>query len=227
MRLYLSSFRLGDRPEELVGLLGRVGAGCPVGVVANAMDAAPGEVRRAGVEREFAALAGLGLAPVEVDLRKWFGGEPGALAEELARYPVVWVRGGNVFVLREALARSGADVVLTGMVRRDELVYAGYSAGPAVLGRSLRGLEGCDDPADVAVAYGDVAAVRWDGLGVLDYVVVPHVDSPGHPESEALGRVAAEYHRTGVPHRALRDGQALVVRGGVTTLHPDGAERLG
>jgi dipeptidase E len=105
------------------------------------------------------------------------------------------------------MARSGADALLTKLIRDDALVYAGYSAGACVLAPSLRGLDACDDPHAAPETI-------WDGLGVLDHAFVPHVDSPGHPECEALTRVAAGYRANGVPHRALRDGQVLVVDGG-------------
>jgi dipeptidase E len=204
VRLYLSSFRLGDHTDELLRL--RDGTG-PVAVVANAMDAAPADVRRAGVEREVAALAGLGLDAVELDLR-----EPAPAqgwAERLAGHRLLWVRGGNSFVLRAALARSGADVAITGLIAADRLVYAGYSAGACVLAPSLRGLELVDDPVEVEQTYG--GGPVWEGLGVLPHAVVPHVRSPGHPETADCDALAAEYERTGVEHVALRDGQVLVV----------------
>ncbi|MEZ0064587.1 dipeptidase E [Streptacidiphilus sp. MAP12-20] len=220
MRMYLSSFRMGEQPEQFLALLGE-SRPAEIAVIANAMDGQPAHERVAGVEREVEALAALGLRPREVDLRDYFDG-PGAgpgttVAEaELARFDAVWIRGGNVFMLRYALARSGADTALTALLRRDALVYAGYSAGPCVLGPSLRGLAPCDDPEVVPRIYGE--PVIWDGLGILDYVFVPHVDSPAHPETEALGLVAAHYRAAGTPHRTLRDGQALVVEGEVTRL---------
>lgn len=209
MRMYLSSFRLGDHPEELLALLGEPPG--PIAVVADAMDGRPPDERAAGVRREIDALATLGFRPSEVDLRDFFDRPGGDVHAALAGFPALWVRGGNVFMLRYALARSGADVALRTLLERDRLVYAGYSAGPCVLAPSLRGLERCDDAGAVPATYGD--PVVWDGLGVLDHVVVPHVDSPGHPESAALGEVAAHYRARGVPHRTLRDGQAMVVRG--------------
>jgi hypothetical protein len=51
------------------------------------------------------------------------------------------------------------------------------------------------------------------GLGVLDYSIVPHVDPPDHPESAALGLIAQQYQRLGVPHTTLRDGEVLIVNG--------------
>ncbi|GAA0262200.1 hypothetical protein GCM10009527_067740 [Actinomadura nitritigenes] len=210
MRLYLSSFRLGGHADRLLALL-RAPAGAGAAVIANALDAESEDDRRGGVRSEVAALTSLGLRPTEIDLRRYFGRPACDVAAELARFPLVWARGGNAFVLRHALARSGADAALTGLLGRDALVYAGYSAGGCVLAPSLRGLEACDDPDAVTRVHGDPPV--WDGLGVLDHALVPHVDSPGHPESAVLTAVAARYRSEGVPHRPLRDGQVLLVDG--------------
>ncbi|MFI0901649.1 Type 1 glutamine amidotransferase-like domain-containing protein [Streptomyces sp. NPDC020983] len=209
MRLYLSSFRIGDHPDRLLKLLrsqpGRIA------VVANAMDSAPDDVRRAGVERETDALAELGFDPREVDLREFFDRPSGEVEVALEGFPAVWVRGGNAFMLRYAMARSGADTALSSRLREDTIVYAGYSAGPCVLAPSLQGLELCDSPQDVTKTWGDKPV--WDGLGILDHAFVPHVDSPGHHETEACGRVAEHYRANGTPHRTLSDGQVLVIDG--------------
>lgn len=199
MKLYLSSFRLGDHPEHLVALLPR---GARVAVICNSIDFEDPVVRREKVADEIAWLTDLGLAADELDLR-----DVTDLRTRLTAYDGVWVRGGNVFVLRAAMARSGADQLLPDLIRSEQLVYAGYSAGPCVLAPSLRGLELCDDTTAVD---GDII---WDGLGVLDHAIVPHLDSPGHPETELLAGVAELYDRTGVPHVKMRDGQALVVDG--------------
>jgi dipeptidase E len=85
-----------------------------------------------------------------------------------------------------------------------------------VLTPSLRGLEAVDDPDEVTRLSGQPPV--WDGLGVLDHAVVPHVDSPGHPESARCDALAERYRSTGVPHVTLRDGQAMVVEGDTTTV---------
>ena len=207
LRLYLSSFRLGGCPERLVAL---ARGGRRTAVIANAMDPAPADVRRQAVELEATALSALGFAVEEVDLR-----DPGA-EEELARFDVLWLRGGNAFVLRAALNQGRADDAIRRLLAEDRLVYAGYSAGACVLAPSLRGLEDVDPPEAVMATYGRPTV--WDGLGLLDHAVVPHVDSPGHPESAACTRVAERYHAEGVAHVALRDGQVLVVDGDTTTV---------
>ncbi|SEO69404.1 dipeptidase E [Actinacidiphila rubida] len=212
MRLYLSSFRLGNRPERLLGLLPGGRADGPVAVIGNALDAESSEVRAAGVERETAALRALGLEPVEVDLRDHAGGRARDLAGLLSGHPLVWLRGGNVFMLRQAMAHSAADAAFTALLESDALVYAGYSAGACVLAPSLRGLEHCDDATAVTRVYGEEPL--WDGLGVLDRPFVPHLDSPGHPETVLLGEVSRAYGAAGVDHHRMRDGEVLVVNGG-------------
>jgi dipeptidase E len=212
MRLYLSSFRLGDRPELLVDLVRRSGGPPRVAVVANACDIDLGIPvgRRLAVELEVAALRGIGLDPFEIDLRD-YAADRDQLERDLVGAGGLWVRGGNAFALRHAMATSGADQLIPRLLADDVLVYAGYSAGPCVLAPSLRGLELCDSPEDVLATYGVEAP--WDGLGVLDRPFVPHLDSPGHPETELVAAVAAHYREAGVDYWGLSDGQVLVVDG--------------
>jgi dipeptidase E len=213
VRLYLSSFRIGDHPEHLLALVG--GDGRRSVVIANAMDDAPPEVRRAGAGLELAALAGLGLDAAELDLRGYFGQQQ-RLRQDLAGVSLAWLRGGNVFMLRYALDRSGADAVFRELLAADALVYAGYSAGPCVLSPSLRGLELVDDPDAVTRTYG--APPIWDGLGLLPEAFVPHYRSPAHPETAAIERVVARYRAEGTAYRTLRDGQALLINGPDTVI---------
>lgn len=213
MRLYLSSFRMGDHPEHLVAMVG--GDGRHSVVIANAMDDAPPDARRAGVDLELAALAHLGLGAAEVDLRGYFGQQQ-RLRQDLAGVSMAWLRGGNTFMLRHALHRSGADTIFRELLAANALVYAGYSAGVCVLSPSLRGLELVDDADAVPRIYG--SPPLWDGLALLQEAFVPHYQSPGHPETAAIERVVTRYHAEGIAYRTLRDGQALLVNGPETKI---------
>jgi dipeptidase E len=208
VRLYLSSFRMGDHPEHLAALVG--GNGRKAVVIANALDEAPADVRRSGVEQELAALADLGFDAIELDLREYFGQEQ-HLRRDLAGVDLAWLRGGNVFMLRFALFRSAGDVVFRDLLAEDALVYAGYSAGACVLSSTLRGLEAVDDAGAVMRIYGSEPV--WDGLALLKEAFLPHYQSPGHPETAAVDLVAARYQAEGVGYRPLRDGQALLING--------------
>jgi dipeptidase E len=207
VRLYLSSFRIGNHPDRLIEL---ARGGQRLAVIGNARDGWPTADRSKSVSAERQALHDLGFIAEEIDLRD-FVGRGQALREELADVAMVWVPGGNVFVLRQAIWRADADAVIRALVQADMLAYAGYSAGACVLAPSLAGLERCDDPREVRRLYGEEA--RTDGLGVLDRAVVPHLATPTHPESAVLEQVAAAYRREGVPYLGLRDGQVFLVDG--------------
>jgi dipeptidase E len=204
MRLYLSSFRVGAHPDRLVEL---AGPGRRTALIPNALDGLPAHARDAGLRRDFDALHAAGLDVTLTDLR-----EPAAVAS-LAGYDVVWVRGGNVFVLRRVLADTGADKVLRDLLRRDAAVYGAYSAGACVLAPDLNGLELVDDP----TAAGEPI---MSGLGLLDRPFVPHVRSPGHPETAACDALSRAYTAARRPHWALRDGEVLLITGERAQLLP-------
>lgn len=197
MRLYLSSFRVGPHGGRLLQLLG---TGRRTALIPNAIDGLPAADRERALSLDVDELAAGGLDVTIVDLRA-----PGAAAD-LSGYDLVWVRGGNVFVLRRALADSGADQVLVDLAQREQVTYGGYSAGACVLGTDLTELRRVDDPA---------AAVDplLTGLGLLDRPLVPHVRTPGHPESALCDEVAGAYTARGQAHWALRDGEVLLVDG--------------
>jgi dipeptidase E len=208
MRLYLSSYRLGNAVETLLRL---IGGGRRVAIVANALDLIPDQQRahfRQTTYDPVVEFARLGLQAEMLDLRDYFGGK--GLDATLSRCDLVWILGGNSFVLRRAMAQSGFDRAIATALAGDELVYGGFSAGAVVATPTLRGIEVMDDPQPVPVSY--ARDIVWDGLGLVDFSIVPHVDSD-HPETElaavALGRMA----KLALVHRPLRDGEVIVREG--------------
>jgi dipeptidase E len=137
-------------------------------VIANSIDFAEGADRSTGVAREVTDLESLGFNVDELDLRQSFERHDD-LATKLAGYGLVWARGGNSFLLRQAMQRSGFDLAIRQRLTDDEFVYAGYSAGIVVLAPSLRGLE-LVDPVDVE-AQGYDSRPIWVGLDVVDYYI--------------------------------------------------------
>lgn len=211
MRLYLSSYRLGARPELFAAM---AGGNRRVALILSAGDAWGDVVHNTRVGEQTAMLLGIGLESADVDLRNYFG-RSDELERELSAYGSVWVAGGNTFALRRAMHDSGFDRIITTMLREDAIAYGGYSAGICVLAPSLRGLELVDDPAEVAQAY--AREVLWDGLGILSYTPVPHFQSE-LPESEQIDDVVALLERTRAPYKTLRDGEVIYVNGDSETL---------
>ena len=209
MRLYLSSFGLGNRPQELVNLAaGRTSAA----VILNAYDFAAEDVRQSRLQQEIEALQQLGFHPQELDLRHYFNDKHKQLDLRtlLTTYGLVWVRGGNSFILRRAMKASGLDEILVDALAHDAFVYGGFSAGIAMLAPSLHGAELVDDPYDVPEGYD--ATVIWECLGLVPYAIAPHYKSD-HPESAAVDKLVQYYIDNHILFKALRDGQVIVVQG--------------
>lgn len=202
MHLYLSSFRVGGRAEELRSLA----AGRPIGFVPNALDHVTPGARAESNARSLTEVRDAGLDVRPLDLRDYFG-DPRALRAALAPLGGVWVRGGNTFVLRQAMRLSGFDAVFRDVTATDFL-YGGYSAGICVLAQSLDGLQHVDDP--TAQPYLE-SQVIWDGLGLLDHLILPHYKS-NHPESAAIDREVEYCTANGIPFRTLRDGEVIVMK---------------
>lgn len=218
MRLYLSSFRVGDHPDRLVEM---VGDNRRAAVVFNAADDYDPAERDDRLETELDALETLGLEAEELDLRDFFDakGDPQQVADALRGFGLVWVRGGNAFVLRRAASLSGFDQAITDFLDNDALVYGGYSAGVVLLAPSLRGIDICDDADTVPDGYPPTELV-WHGLGLLPFAVAPHYRSPDHPETEIIDEVVDWFIDHHVPFVALRDGEVIVVDRGSTQVLP-------
>lgn len=206
MRLYLSSFRNGNRPEELHKLLR---GGKRTALITNAADFLLSEDRARSTVEEVERLKSIGLEPTEVDLRNYFG-KPEALRTVLKEFNLLWIRGGNCFILRRALAQSGGDQVIKDLLEADEIVYGGYSAGIDMLVPSLHGVELVDDPHVVPEGYDP--EIIWDCLGILPYVVAPHYKSD-HPESADIDKSVEYLIDNHILFKALRDGEVIVVDG--------------
>ncbi len=202
MRLLLSSWFLtpDSRPSALGGALATGRAG----IVLNALDGY-GDSRDRDYARENRTLENFGYSCEELDLRDYFAA-PDELPERLAGLDLVWVLGGNAFVLARAMTQAGFRDALQKQLDRPEFLYGGYSAGACVAGPDLQGIELIDDPAVLPEGYSPDTAAEC--LGLVPFRIVPHWRSE-HPETEGAERAAAHLAERGLPHRCLRDGETL------------------
>lgn len=204
MRLYLSSYRLGSEPEVLKEL---AGGRARVAVICNATDFHTDAEQAQRFRWEADALGSLRFTCEPLDLRNFFE-KPEGLGSVLSRIDLVWVRGGNTFILRRAMVRSGFDQAARPLVLDGTLAYGGFSAGAIAATPTLRGTELMDEPDRVPAGY-ELEPV-WHGLNYVPYSIVPHYRSP-HPESPLAETVVQAMSETGLDFRTLRDGEAIVV----------------
>lgn len=209
MKLYLSSYKLGDETETLQQWL--VSTQKRVGYVPNAFDftGMPSENRVKHMDFDMEELEALGLTVEVLDLRNYFG-KKDALREKLNRLDMLWVSGGNTFVLRQAMRLSGFDELMAELQGREDFVYGGYSAACCVLSPSLKGLQVVDDPNNHP--YESLKETIWEGLGLIDYAFLPHYDSD-HPESDDIDKEVAYCTENGIHFKTVRDGEVIVIQG--------------
>lgn len=205
MRLYLSSFGIGNRSDELLRL---VGTNRTVALVLNALDNRP-EARSNWLRKQTLALEELGFAVTELDLRKYFG-KSKELQSMLSGMGLIWINGGNTFILRRVMKRSGFDVLVKNLLQQDLIVYGGFSAAAVVLHHDLHGLEITDDPNDVP--SGDDPEIIWEGLGLIPFSLIVHYKS-AHSESERANDEVRYYEERGIAYKTLTDGQVFVMDG--------------
>jgi dipeptidase E len=206
MHLYLSSYRFGNEPLRLRTL---AGDGQRAVVIANALDYSTDLARKhAGTARELEGLADLGFDARELDLRSCFD-KPSALHDALVGVALIWVVGGNAFLLRRAFEQSGLTGYLQGRRDDDSLVYGGYSAGAIVVTPTLRGIDLIDPPDVVADGYDP--RVLWDGLALVPHCIAPHYES-AHPDSPSIDSLVDYFVASELPFVALRDGEVVVTR---------------
>jgi dipeptidase E len=180
-------------------------AGRRIGFIPNAMDAVPQHERESSNAASLWEVQNVGIAIETLDLRLYFGAA-GALAEKLDTFDGVWVRGGNTFVLRQAMRLSGFDDLVANM-RSADFFYGGYSAGVCVLAPRLDGLQQVDDPSQRPYSGSEVIL---DGLGLLSYLILPHFESD-HPESAAIDKEVEYCRDEGISFRTLRDGEVIII----------------
>lgn len=203
MKFYLSSYELGNETEKLKKLIPKE----RIGYIPNARDftSADPERRDRRNKNDMQSLRKLGLEVEMVNLRDYFGKQP-ELKKKLEELGAVFISGGNVFVLRQAMRLSGLDEILKQLLNTDFL-YAGYSAAGCVLASNLKGME-LVDPIDTP--YSEQKEILWDGLGFVDFRFMPHWDS-NHPESSDIDKEIAYCKENNITYKAIRDGEVVVI----------------
>jgi dipeptidase E len=208
MRYYLSSFKLGSGAKVLASLYE---PGRPVGYIANALDHVTNRVwLDEWIAGDLRDLKAVGVQAKRLDLREYFAAE-GEIERALAELSGVWLSGGNVFVLRQAMRLSGFDRYVQSNRDGGSFTYGGYSAACCVLSPTLRPYARVDDPN--VRPYTGATETIWDGLGVLDFAFMPHFQS-NHSESNLIEAEVALCVENEIAHRTFRDGEVLIIESG-------------
>lgn len=206
MKLYLSSYKVGNKEKDLL----RLAPQKTMGYIPNALDfsKADPERKRSHIEKDMRTLEELGFIVQELDLKTYFGKEQ-ELEVKLRELKAVFISGGNVFVLRQAMKLSGLDNIISKFSKnKEDFLYAGYSAAGCVLSPQLTTYAIVDDATDLP--YKEQKEVIFQGLGIIPYAFLPHWDS-NHPESKDVAKEIQLCEEKNIPYKAIRDGDVVIV----------------
>jgi dipeptidase E len=203
MKLYLSSYKIGNDVNKLKKMLPK---NRKTAYISNALDCYDDFLRRTQSEQtELSELKSLGMEPEILDLKNYFG-KKDELRKKLSLFGIIWVRGGNTFVLRQAMRLSGFDTIIKELSERDDIIYGGYSAGACILAPTLKGLDLMDDITEMPYKNSELI---WEGLNIIDFSIVPHYDSE-HPESSDAEKTVQYLKKHKIKYKTLRDGEEII-----------------
>lgn len=207
MKFYLSSLRIGNNPKDLLKLVGK---NKNTAYISNALDyTADLDRRRFMEEKDMGELRRNGFEVEKIELRQFFFKEK-ELEDKLKNFGLIWVRGGNEFVLRQAMKLSGLDNILKKFKEEKvSIVYGGYGAGVTIIGPTLKGLELIEDIEQkpyLALKY-----TIWEGLNLIDYQIVPHHDIK-NPSVSAMNELIEYYEQNKISYKTLKDGEVIIIK---------------
>lgn len=203
MKLYLSSYKIGNKSDELKKWISEHGN--KICLIPNSRDIYPDSERKTkGINEDVEELAQIGFAVTVISLKDYFNNKE-ELNKMLDKYRAFYVIGGNVFALRQAMYLSGFDEYLRTIENNPNYLYAGYSAGICVLAKDMHGLDICDDPN--INPYG--IETMWNGLGYFDYIFLPHYKS-NHKETKLIDNSVEYCNLHNIKYRTLSDGDVII-----------------
>lgn len=212
MRLFLSSQDFGNYAGVAAKMAGKNKRAL---YIKNAQDNLPPEERNWSTPEKKKMFEAVGFTFEEIDLRDFFGKKE-KLAKKVSEAGSFWSSGGNVFILRRAYAASGLDEILVGLLRKDKILYGGWSAGAMIMAPDLKGPDWSEEDRSNIIPEGYNPKVIWQGLGLVPFYIVPHYGSQTHGNSP---RKLADYYKSKkLQHYVLEDGQVVVVNGNKTEL---------
>ncbi|MCR5186331.1 MAG: peptidase E [Clostridia bacterium] len=173
-------------------------------MIFNALDTKDKEKINNNIKEDTSLLEIIGFDVTVIDLKDYFG-KYDELKHVCQNYNAFCVMGGNTFVLREALRYSGFDILLKEMSNSNNYLYIGYSAGSSVLSENLDIFKIVDEPIN-CYNNGDII---HDGIGLINYVFIPHYKSDYH-KAHLIDKIVDICERDNIAYKALSDGEIII-----------------
>ncbi|MDO8471940.1 MAG: Type 1 glutamine amidotransferase-like domain-containing protein [bacterium] len=199
MKLFLSSLGVPKQYEKkLLQMIGKTPSDVRIAFITTAANPYPKKMQ-AFTEKAKKLFDEWQATVTYVSLED-YRGRPEALEKILRQNDLIWLAGGNCYYLRYWMRESGFDQILPKLLA-DNVVVAGESAAAMVMGSTIKYAHDLQEPENGP-------EIIQDGLGVVDYNIVPHVDSPKH--SKEMRKMADRLKHEGYKTLLLSDEEAII-----------------
>lgn len=196
MKLFLTS--LASATLDLIHpLLSRPPIELSLAYILTAADPYPPD-NRPWYDGNHKKLIDLGFKVSDYDIK---GKNEQELLNDLSKFDIIYVEGGNVFYLLWHMRQTGMDKVLSELLAKG-IIYIGSSAGSAVLSTSI----------EHAIMFDSTKAAplltNYNGLGLINTQIHPHSGNPKYADREQ-----ETIKKWGDKLTLLRDDQVMIVDG--------------
>lgn len=175
MKLFLTSSGFSESNKaEFIKLLGRDPQGLKVAFIPTASSQDSDlESRNFYLTQAQNSILDLGMTYEIINLEKQ---NPNFIVDNLSKFDIVFVDGGNTFYLMNEMNKSGFTEHVREILK--DKVYVGVSAGSVVAGPdiTLAGWEPGDE--------NNIGLVNMKGLHLVDFCIMPHWDGRAYEEAK-------------------------------------------
>lgn len=173
-------------------------------LIFNALDAKGKEKINNNVNDDINLLEQIGFEVKVLDLKDYFDNQE-ELKQICQEYNSFCVMGGNVFVLRQAMKYSGFDTILEEKKNDKNCLYIGYSSGSCVLSKDIEIYKDVDE----AINFYNQGQIIYEGIGLIDYIFIPHYKSNYH-KVHLIDKLVDLCEKNRIEYKALTDGEVSI-----------------
>lgn len=130
--------------------------------------------------------------------------------QELSKFDIIYILGGNPFLLLDEVNKSGAHSVLKELAYQDKFLM-GYSAGSLILGPDLTLMNNVD----TLLGYNEYDLKQLSCVGLYDFQIFPHYSNFTTQVPELIDKIDEYELKSNYPIYRLDDNQGIIYRDGV------------
>jgi len=207
MKLFLASLGITNKLAPYFSTLlktNRHSRSIPKGfIVENASDN-KGKKGQLELRKFYRILKKYGLSYQFLDLKKYYN-KAEQLRKKLNSADFIYISGGNTFYLYYWVVKSGLDKIIKDEIENG-LVFASSSAGSVITGPTIKYLDLVDD---ISISP-EPKRTRWIGLGIVDFVILPHWGDEKYQAK--FDEIKKHLEKDGFTVRTLTNKQALMIK---------------